>query len=272
MSKIHPTAMVHPDARLGDGVTVGPYAVIEGPAVIGEQCVIQARAIVTGHVVMGCGNTIGYGAVIGADPQDNAFDPQTESHVVIGNHNRIREYATIHRGTARGSTTRVGHHCFLMAGTHLGHNVALADRVVIANNALLGGYVEVENDVFIGGGAVFHQFVKIGRNAIIQGLSAMSKHVPPFLIGCRHNQVAGINIVGLRRCGLEAAERKEIKDAFVLLYRSGFNTTQALAASKERRWGAFGKAFFEFVADAGRRGICSLAENSRQSIQRDEAD
>ncbi|HWL54080.1 MAG TPA: acyl-ACP--UDP-N-acetylglucosamine O-acyltransferase [Chthoniobacteraceae bacterium] len=262
MSHIHPTAIVHPDATLGSGVTIGPYAVVEGPAVIGDGCAIQAHAVITGHVVMGHGNTIGYGAVIGADPQDHAFDPCTESRVILGDENRIREYATIHRGTAPGSATRVGNRCFLMAGSHLGHNVTLADRVIIANNSLLGGHVEVESDVFIGGGSVFHQFVKIGRNAIIQGLSAMSKQVPPFLIGCECNHVAGINVVGLRRSGMSAEERREVKEAFLLLYRSGLNTTQALAAAKERTWGAAGTAFFEFVANAGRRGICSLSERA----------
>ena len=112
---IHPTAVVHPCARLGDGVEIGPHAVIEGPAEIGDGCVIQAHAVITGHVRMGIGNTVGYGAILGADPQDFAFDPIRESWVVIGDHNRLREYVTVHRGTAAGSETRIGSHCFLMA-------------------------------------------------------------------------------------------------------------------------------------------------------------
>jgi len=253
---IHPTAIVHPQAQLGEDVEIGPYAVIEGPAQIGPRCRIAAHAIVTGHVVMGSDNQIGYGAILGADPQDNAFDPATESWVEIGSHNRIREYATLHRGTAPGSATRVGDHCFLMAGTHLGHNAVVENRVIIANNSLLGGHVLVQENVFIGGGCVFHQFVRLGRNAIIQGLSALSKDVPPFLIACRRNRVAGLNSIGLRRSGLSRAQRGEIKEAFRLLYKSGLNTAQALEEAGKREWGAEGSDFFRFVAEAKKRGIC----------------
>jgi len=255
---IHPTAIVHPGARLGEGVQVGPYAVIEGPAQIGAGCVIQAHAVITGWVRMGANNTIGYGAIIGADPQDYAFDPATESWVVIGDNNRIREYATLHRGTGAGAETRVGNNCFLMTGVHVGHNSVIADHVVIANNVLLGGHVHIGPKVFIGGGAVFHQFVHVGRQAIIQGNSSMSKNVPPFLIAAEVNLVFGINVVGLRRSGMTAPQRQEVKDAFKLLYKSGLNTSQALAAARERQWGEQGKAFFDFVAGANTRGICDL--------------
>lgn len=255
-TNIHPTAIVHPEAQLGEGVEIGPYAVIEGPASIGPRCRIAAHAIITGHVTMGSDNQIGHGAILGADPQDNAFDPATESRVEIGSHNRIREYATLHRGTAAGSATRVGDHCFLMAGTHLGHNAVVGDRVIIANNSLLGGHVVVEDNVFIGGGCVFHQFVRLGRNSIIQGLSALSKDVPPFLIACRRNRVAGLNSIGLRRSGLSRQQRGEIKEAFRLLYKSGLNTAQALEEARKREWGAEGSEFFQFVANAKKRGIC----------------
>jgi UDP-N-acetylglucosamine acyltransferase len=255
---IHPTALIHPEARLGKGVRVGPYVVIEGPAQIGDGCVIQAHAVITRWVRIGSNNTIGYGAIIGADPQDYAFNPETESWVIIGDNNRIREQVTIHRGTGDKAETRIGNQCFLMAGMHVGHNSAIADRVVIANNVLLGGHVHVDTGVFIGGSAVFHQFVHIGRQAIIQGNASMSKNVPPFLIGTGLNQVAGINVVGLRRSGMTPEQRQEVKDAFKLIYKSGLNTSQALAAAKERQWGAEGKAFFEFIAGSGKRGICDL--------------
>lgn len=258
---IHPTAIIHPDARLGAGVRVGPYAVIEGAAEIGDGCVIQSHAVVTGWVRMGVNNIIGYGAIVGADPQDYAFNPETQSWVILGDNNRIREYATLHRGTGENAETRVGNNCFLMTGVHVGHNSQIADRVVIANNVLLGGHVHVDSGVFIGGGAVFHQFVHVGRQAIIRGNSAMSKNVPPFLIGAETNCVAGINVIGLRRSGLTSAQRQEVKDAFKLLYKSGLNTSQALAAAKERSWGPEGTAFFEFIASAGKRGICDLVRS-----------
>jgi len=255
---IHPTAIIHPGARLGAGVRVGPYAVIEGSAEIGDGCVIQSHAVITGWVRMGANNTIGYGAIVGADPQDYAFNPETQSWVILGDNNRIREYATLHRGTGEGTETRVGSNCFLMTGVHVGHNSQIADRVVIANNVLLGGHVHIDGGVFIGGGAVFHQFVHVGRQAIIRGNSSFSKNVPPFLIGAEVNRVAGLNVVGLRRSGMTPEQRQEIKDAFKLLYKSGLNTTQALAVARDLRWGAEGTAFFEFVTAAGKRGICDL--------------
>ncbi|RYD78548.1 MAG: acyl-ACP--UDP-N-acetylglucosamine O-acyltransferase [Verrucomicrobiaceae bacterium] len=260
---IHPTAIIHPDARLGSDITVGPYAVIEGAAVIGDGCTIQAHAIIGAHVSMGKGNLIGYGAVIGGDPQDFAFRPEIESAVRIGDRNRIREYCTIHRGTAEGSETVIGDDCFLMAGAHLAHNVRLGNRVVLANNALLGGHVIVEDSVFIGGGCVFHQHIRIGRLAIAQGASAFSKDVPPYTLGAERNTVAGLNVVGLKRAGLGPEQRREVKAAFNLLYRSGMNTRQALSAAQGRTWGREASAFLEFVAAAKKRGLCALLRSSR---------
>lgn len=260
---IHPTAIVHPDARLGSGVVIGPYAVIEGAATIGDGCTIQAHAIIGAHVTMGEGNLIGYGAVIGGDPQDFAFRPEIQSAVRIGNRNRIREYCTIHRGTAEGSATVVGDDCFLMAGAHLAHNVQLGNRVILANNALLGGHVLVEDSVFIGGGCVFHQYIRVGRLAIAQGASAFSKDVPPFTLAAERNTVVGLNVVGLKRAGYGAEQRREIKAAFNLLYRSGMNTRQALAAAQERSWAPEASAFLEFVAAAKKRGVCALLRSAR---------
>ena len=254
----HPSAIIHPDAILADDVEIGPYAVIEGPARIGAGCVIQAHAIIGAHVIMGERNIVGYGAVIGGDPQDFAFQPTVMSEVRIGSDNRIREYVTIHRGTAEGSATILGSHCFLMVGAHLGHNACVGDHVILANNAMLGGHVIVEDRVFIGGGCVFHQHTRVGRLAICQGASAFSKDIPPFTIAAERNCVAGINVVGLRRASFDVAQRAEIKAAFSLLYRSGMNVAQAIAAARERSWEAEGRAFWDFVAASGKRGLCAL--------------
>ena len=257
----HPTAVIHPDAILAEGIEIGPHAVIEGAARIGAGCVIHAHAVIGAHVIMGERNEIGHGAIIGGDPQDFAFKKSTHSRVEIGSDNRIREYATIHRGTAEGSATVVGDQCFLMVGAHLGHNVRLGSHVVIANNALLGGHVIVGDRVFIGGGCVFHQHVRIGRLAICQGASGFSKDIPPFTMAADINGVAGLNVVGLRRAGLDAAQRAEIKAAFALLYRSRMNVAQAIAAARERSWSEEGRAFWDFVSAAGKRGLCDLLAN-----------
>lgn len=255
---IHQTAVIHSAARLGADVQIGPYVVIEGAAEIGDRCVIQAHAVIGAHVVMGPDNTIGYGAIVGGDPQDLAFKPEVESHVRIGARNRIREYCTIHRGTAPGSATTVGDDCFLMAGTHLGHNVQLGHRVIAANNVLLAGYVTVEDNVFLGGGGVFHQHIRIGRLAITQGGCRFSQDIPPYTVAVGLNTVAGLNVIGLRRAGFSAEQRRGIKAAFDLLYRGGRNRTQALAAAAEQSWAPEAQAFFDFVAAAKKKGICSL--------------
>jgi len=258
---IHPTAIIHPDAQLAADVRVGPYAVIEGAAQIGAGCEIEAHAIIDAHVVMGRENLIGYGAVIGGDPQDFAFKREVKSAVRIGDRNRIREYATIHRGTTEGSATVVGDDCFFMVGAHLGHNVRVGNKVVIANNCLLGGYVDVEDNVFIGGGSVFHQRTHVGRLVIAQGMSGYSKDLPPFTVGAEVNTIAGLNVIGMRRAGFSPDLRREVKRAFDLVYRSGLNTTQALDAARKETWGPEAESFFTFIAAAKKRGICALMKN-----------
>lgn len=254
---IHPTAIIHPQAQLDPTVTVGPYAVIEGAAVIGAGCTIAAHAIIGAHVVMGARNSIGYGAIIGGDPQDFAFDPAVKSRVVIGDGNRIREYCTLHRGTKEGTDTVVGNECFLMAGAHLGHNVTLGNNVVLANNVLVGGHAHIADRVFVGGGSVFHQFVRVGQYAVCQGISGYGKDLPPFCMGAEVNGVAGMNIIGMRRAGFTPVQRAEIKKAFDLLYRSGLNTSQAVAAAKEQTWDV-AAPFWQFVSEAKKRGICDF--------------
>ena len=263
---IHPTAVIHPQAALGAGVSVGPFAVIEEGARLGDGCVVHAHAFIGGSVALGKNCTIGHGAALGGDPQDFAFKPQVRSRVIIGDGTRIGEYVTIHRGTTDGSETVVGGGCFLMGGAHLAHNVRLGSGVIIANNALLAGYVEVGDRVFIGGGCVFHQHIRIGRLAICQGASAFSKDIPPFVIAAGRNGVAGLNVVGLRRAGLDSDQRAEIKRAFDLLYRSGKNATQAITASRAGKWNDAGRAFWDFVAAAKKKGLCDWLGSRRGAV------
>ena len=268
---IHPTAVIHPDAQLGTNVSIGPSAIIEGGAIIGDGCTIQAHAVISPHVEMGEDNLIGYGAIIGADPQDFAFQPKVRSMVRLGSGNKIREYCTIHRGTSNDTATVVGDHCFLMAGAHLAHNVTLGNHVIIANNALLGGHVQVGDRVFIGGGCVFHQHIRVGRLAICQGASAFSKDIPPFTTAAERNGIAGLNVVGLRRAGFSATQRTAIKESFRLLYRSRLNTAQALAAAQNLNLQSEAREFFEFVAAAKKRGICDWL-GSRGGVASEDSD
>jgi UDP-N-acetylglucosamine acyltransferase len=255
---IHPTAAIHPGAQIAEDVEIGPYVCIEGAAKIGAGCLIRAHAILIGEVELGERNSIGHGALIGGDPQDLSFKPETKSRVRIGSDNVIREYSTIHRGTGEGSETVIGDHNYLMGGVHLAHNTRIGSHVIIANNCLLAGYVEVADRVFIGGGSVFHQHVRIGELAMVQGISGIGKDIPPFAIAAEINGIAGLNAVGLRRAGLTPEQRLEIRDAFKLLYQSGLNVSQALERSTERKWDPRTDHFWRFVGAAKKRGLCDL--------------
>jgi UDP-N-acetylglucosamine acyltransferase len=265
MPLIHPSAFVDPASHLAADVEVGPGAIIESGAVIGKGCRIQAHAVITGHVKMGARNTVGYGAILGADPQDYDFKPGTKSEVLIGDDNIIREYVTIHRGTKEGSVTRVGDNNFLMVGVHLGHNATIGNRVIIANNCLLAGYVEVQDGAVLGGGSVFHQFLRVGRLCMVRGGERFPKDIPPFVSAYGTSMVAGINAVGLKRAGFSSETRLEIKRAFRLIYHSGLNITQALEESKKTSWGPEAQEFLDFIASAKKRGVCAAKPVSSSS-------
>lgn len=258
--KIHPTAIINPAAEIADDVRIGPYVCIEGPVIIGPGCIIEARAVLAGSVTLGRDNIIGYGSVIGAEPQDHSYNSNIHSHVIIGSNNRIREYCTIHRGAMQDSVTRVGSDNFFMAGVHLAHNAVVGDHVTMANNVLLAGHVQMGDHAYIGGGAVFHQHVRVGQYVLAQGKSGLGKDVPPFTIAA-FRCVVGINFAGLRHAGFSAEERAEIKTAFRLLYRSGLNTTQAIERAREMDWSSKARVFFDFVESAKKRGICDLRQS-----------
>jgi UDP-N-acetylglucosamine acyltransferase len=266
--KIHPTAVIDPSANLGTGVEIGPYAVVGEGVMIGAGTVIHAHVVIHPGVRLGTQNTVHSGAILAGLPQDLGFKKETASFVEIGDRNTIREHVTIHRGSKENSVTRIGNDCFLMAGAHLGHDVQLGDRVILANNCLLGGFSVIEDRVFMGGGSVLHQHTRIGRLAMIQGISGFGKDVPPFTIGARVNEIAGLNVVGMRRAGFDAVTRSEIKAAYKLIFRSGQNIRQALAAARERTWGVEATSFFAFIESA-KRGICDLRRSGDDLSDKD---
>jgi UDP-N-acetylglucosamine acyltransferase len=256
--KIHPTAIVNPTAKIDPDLAIGPYAVIGANVVIGEGSTIESHVVIESNVAIGTGNFIGHGAIIGTAPQDLSFSPDRKTRVEIGNENVIREHCTIHRGSAEGSVTKIGHKNFLMAGAHVGHNCEIGDNVIIANNCLLGGHVRVGDGAFLGGGCVFHQNMSVGRLAITQGASAFSKDIPPFVIAAERNYVFGLNVVGLRRAGFSPKDRDEIKAAFKLIYTSGLNIGDAIEKAGTMKFNAAAREFLDFVANARKRGICPL--------------
>jgi UDP-N-acetylglucosamine acyltransferase len=261
---IHPSALVDPGAKIGAGVEIGPFSIIGPNVTIGERTIVQSHVAIEGEVEIGTGNLIGHGAVIGAPPQDVSFSLERKTKIEIGNNNIIREYCTIHRGTAEGSATKLGDKNFLMAGAHVGHNCEVGNNVVIANNCLLAGYVQVDDGAFLGGGSTFHQFMHIGRLVMVQGSSAFGKDLPPFVVAAERNCVFGLNVVGLRRAGFSAKDRDEIKAAFKLVYMSGLNISQALEKAATINLGAAAREFVDFVMNSKKRGICPLKRGANE--------
>ena len=265
-AKIHHTAIVDPNAKIGRSVEIGAFSIVGPDVVIGENTVLQAHVILEGEVAIGRGNLIGHGAIIGAPPQDVSFSPERKTRVEIGNGNIIREYCTIHRGADDGSATKLGDKNFLMSGAHIGHNCVIGNNVIIANNCLLGGHVRVDDGAFLGGASTFHQFMHVGRLAMVQGSSAFGKDLPPFVTAAERNCVFGLNVVGLRRAGVSANDRDEIKQAFKLIYLSGLNTSQALKKTATMTFGAVAREFLDFVAASKKRGICPLKRGVRDDL------
>ena len=265
-AKIHPTAIVDPAAKLAANVEIGPFSIIGPHVTIDEKTAVQSHVVIEGEVAIGSGNFIGHGAIIGAPPQDVAFSPARKTRVEIGDDNIIREYCTIHRGSSDGSATKIGYKNFLMAGAHVGHNCLIGNNVVVANNCLLAGHVRVDDGAFLGGGSTFHQFMHIGRLVMVQGSSAFGKDLPPFVVAAERNSVFGLNIVGMRRAGLSANDRDEIKEAFKLVYLSGLNTSQALKKAQTMTFAAPAREFLDFVAGSKKRGICPFKRSIANDV------
>ncbi|MCB1278734.1 acyl-ACP--UDP-N-acetylglucosamine O-acyltransferase [Prosthecobacter sp.] len=255
---IHPTALIDPKAQIDPTAEIGPYVVIDGAAEVGAGCKIEAHAQLVGHVVVGEGTRIGRGAVIGGEPQDLGFDPATESSVVLGRNNVIREHVTIHRGSKPGGVTRMGDGNFLMVGCHLAHDVVLGDKNIIANSVLLAGHIHVGNSTFIGGGAVFHQFLRIGDFCVVQGNGSFSKDIPHYCAAQRINRITGLNVIGLRRQGFNAEERAAIKELFQLLFCEGMNLSQAIAQAAAKEWPEKARRLLDFVQAPSKKGVCPV--------------
>ena len=252
---IHPSAIIHPQAKLDATVEVGPYAVIDAGVELGAQCVVGPQVYLTGVTTIGAHNRFHAGCVIGDAPQDLKYRDEP-TRVRIGDHNVFREHATVHRATKTDGETIIGSNNYLMANSHVGHNCKLGNHIIIANGALLGGHVTVSDRAFISGNCLVHQFVRVGTLAIMQGGSAISKDLPPFTIARGDNGICGLNAVGLRRAGFTAEQRLELKKLYHALFRSGENLRTAIAEAQKIFSSATARVLLDFVAGA-KRGLCS---------------
>jgi UDP-N-acetylglucosamine acyltransferase len=221
-AQIHPTAIVSPEAQIADGVRVGPYAVIEGPVTIGPDCVLGPHVHLVGPLVLGRGNQIGTGTVIGSDPQHLGYQGQP-TRTEVGDRNVFREHVTVHRGShAPGyGVTRIGNNNYLMAAAHVGHDCTVGDHCILANAVLLGGHCVLQDRVFMSGSSAMHQFARMGRLSLLTGLEGVSKDVIPFVTVKNRYTVLGVNAIGMKRAGHSAADIQVARQAFKILYRSG---------------------------------------------------
>lgn len=269
---IDSTASIHPSAQIGEGTSVGAHVIIGEHVKIGAGCEVRANAVITGHTKIGDRNQVGYGAIIGAEPQDASYKG-AKSFVEIGDDNIFREYVTIHRGTKEGSVTKLGNKNFLMVGVHIAHNCEVGNHVTIVNNVLLAGYVQVKDRAFLGGAVVVHQFTRIGQLAMVRGQTRLGMDLPPFYMAVATNTVCGLNRVGLRRAGYNLERRKMIQRAYELMYHEGLNRAQAIEAMGQGAEGLSEEVQLirEFVSTTT-RGICRAvhAKQAKQSEVVDE--
>jgi len=220
---IHPSAQIHPSARLGNAVVIGPLAIIEANVSIGNECEINAQAIIKKGSVLGEKVKVDHFAVIGCDPQDIHFNASISSNVSVGDSTVIREHVTIHRATSEGGTTHIGKNNFIMAGAHVAHDCTTGNHVILANGCMLGGHVSVGDHAFVSGGVAVHQFCRIGKGSMTSGNAVITEDVPPNGLAHSRNEISGLNLVGMRRRGLSNEVIAEIKKAYHYIYAPSGN-------------------------------------------------
>ncbi|HRQ88021.1 MAG TPA: acyl-ACP--UDP-N-acetylglucosamine O-acyltransferase [Bacteroidia bacterium] len=254
---IHPTALVDPNAEIGNDVKIGPFAIVEAGTRIADGCRIEAAAQILRGTEIGEGCRVGSGTILGGDPQFRDFDPEVPSGVRIGRDNVIRENVTVHRSIHPGGTTSVGDGNFLMTGSHIGHDTVVGNGNTFANCVQLAGHVSVGNSCFLGGGAMAHQFVRIGDLVMVQGLAGLSLDLPPYLMAAAGlNWVVGINAVGLKRAGYSQETRTSLKEAFRTIYWGAETLQSVLARVSNEELDPVMSNFYDFLKGESKKGLC----------------
>ncbi|MEY2530779.1 MAG: UDP-N-acetylglucosamine acyltransferase [Verrucomicrobiota bacterium] len=231
--QIHPTAIVDPGAEIGPETVIGPYCVIGAQVVLGANSWLQNHVTLAGPTRTGPGNKFYAYCSIGQQTQDLKYKGEP-THLEIGDENTFREFVTVNRSTTSEGKTRIGSRGNFLAYSHIGHDCTVGDEVVFSNNGTLAGHVEVGDNAVMGGLTAVHQFCRIGRFAITGGCSKIVQDVPPFMIADGNPaEIRGVNLIGLERKGYSAEKVKSIKEAFRLLFRSKYNTRQAIEAIRK---------------------------------------
>jgi len=262
--QIHPPAVVDSRAEFGNDVVVGPFCIVEAGAIVGDRCRLEARSIVKSRTVLGTDNEIGEGAVVGGKAQHlHQHDPG--GTLIVGNHNRLRENVTLHRGWNNDAQTVVGDHNLLMVGCHVGHDCRVGSHCVLVNHVLLGGHVQVDDRAYLGGAVAVHQFCRIGRLVMVGGISRVTQDVPPYvMVEGGITQIVGLNKVGLRRNGYSPEQILQLKAAYRVIYREGRRWSDVLAIL-ERDFSSGPAAAFHAFLRTGKRGFVQERSISRRA-------
>jgi len=229
--KIHPTAIVEDGAVLGADVEIGPYAHVGKDVRLGDGVIVRQGAIIDGHTTIGTQCQIFPYACVGMKTQDLKYREGSVSYVEIGDRTVIREFATVHLGTADGEKTVIGSDCLFMCYCHAAHGVILGNHCICSNSVQLAGDVHLQDYAIVGGCSAAHQFCTVGRHAMIGGMAKIRQDVPPYMLSDQHEgflKVIGVNIVGLTRRGFKKEVIQALKEAHRFIYRSDLNRSQAL--------------------------------------------
>ncbi len=254
---VHPTAVISPGAHLADGVEIGPYTVIGDDVNIGRNTILGPHTVIEDHTDIGENCHIFQFCSIGGPPQDLKYKGEA-TRVIIGNHNTIREFVTIHRATAADiGKTIIGEHNLIMAYCHIAHNCVLGNNIVMANSANLAGHIVIEDHAIIGGLSGILQYVRIGAHSIVGGASAVTKDVPPFVMAAgNHATLHGLNLIGLKRRGFPEDTIETLREAYRIMFRSALTVGKAseriraeLPDLPEVR------QFLEFI-EKSKKGVC----------------
>ena len=264
---IHPSALVDPAARLGAGVRIGAYSVVGPEVVLGDDVELGHHVVLEGRVELADRVRIGHGVVVGGIPQDLKFKDGTPSGVRIGAGSVLREYVTVHRATTAEAWTEIGRECLIMGLAHVAHDCRLGDGVIVINYAGITGHCHIGDRVTVGGMVGMVPFTRIGVGAYVGGMAKINADVPPYMIVEGQPATArSVNVIGLRRSGMGAPERRVLQDAFRLLYRSGLTPKRAVERIREEL-GASPPVLtvLDFIAGATRHGICKGYRESTES-------
>lgn len=271
MADVHPSAIVESGAKIADRVKIGPFCIIGREVELGEGCELISHVVIQNKVKIGKNNRFFPYACLGMEAQDLHFD-NFAGHIEVGDNNVFREYFNTHLPKIKDGVTKIGSNGYFMANSHIAHDCIVGDNVILVNYAGLAGHVEIGNNALISGVSMVHQFCRVGEYAIVGGVTKVTRDVPPY---CMANgnpaTIPGLNIVGLKRSGMSAAERSIIKKAFQIFFLQNRSVSGAIEGLKElaktipdseTAQKSRLTSFIEFVA-GGKRGIAAHSSNVR---------